>query len=91
MISAFAKGKRAMENISGVSSRGPQRIRRFGYLGNRNLELRRRSLPPKVGHFSLSEAARVVGAASAGAPGCRLIDAQALSINYGAVANERRA
>ena len=39
----------------------PQRIRRFGYLGNRNLELPRRSLPPKVGHFSLSEARRVVG------------------------------
>jgi hypothetical protein len=38
----------------------PQRIRRFGYLGNRNLELPRRSLPPKVGHFSLSEAGRVV-------------------------------
>jgi len=63
----------------------PQRIRRFGYLGNRNLELPRRSLPPKVGHFSLSEAGRVVGAASAGAPGRRLVNAQALSIDYGAV------
>ena len=54
-------------------------------------ELPAEVLPPKVGHFSLSEAGRVVGAASVGAPGRRLVDAQAVSINYGAVANERRA
>ena len=70
----------------------PQRIRRFGYLGNRNLELPRRSLPPKVGHFSLSEARRVVGCGigrRTWTPACRragpLDRLTARSIDYGAV------
>src|SRR5207248_10406532 len=58
MISAFAKGKRAMENTRGVSSRRSQRHPPLRLSRQPNLELPRRSLPPKVDHFSLSEAGR---------------------------------